>query len=53
VVFTVQEGREGDWRRVVDTGLSSPDDIAEAGKGHPVSRLDVPVQARSILVLEQ
>jgi hypothetical protein len=37
----------------VDTGLSSPDDIAETGKGHPLSRLEVPVQARSIVVLER
>jgi glycogen operon protein len=53
VVFTVEEGRAGEWRRVVDTGLSSPDDIAEPGKGHPLSRLEVPVQARSIVVLER
>jgi len=53
VVFTVQEGRAGEWRRVADTGLSSPDDIAETGKGHPLSRLEVPVQARSIVVLER
>jgi len=53
VVFTVQEGREGDWRRVVDTSLSSPDDMAEPGRGEPVSSLDMPVRARSIVVLER
>jgi glycogen operon protein len=52
-VFHVQEGRVDEWRRVVDTSLPSPDDMAETGKGHPISRLDVPVQARSIVVLER
>ncbi|MGV8075196.1 MAG: glycogen debranching protein [Syntrophobacteraceae bacterium] len=53
LTFTVQESLPGEWRRIVDTGLGSPDDIAEAGKGNPVSSLDYPVKARSIVVLER
>jgi glycogen operon protein len=51
--FTIQEGQAYQWRRIVDTGLSSPDDIAEAGKGTPISNNEYLVKARSIVILER
>src|SRR5208283_5159779 len=53
LAFTIQEGREDEWRRVADTSLASPDDIAEAGKGYPISSHQYLVKARSIVVLER
>ncbi len=53
LVFTIQEGRAGEWRRVVDTSLVSPDDIVEAGKVYLISSLRYLVKARSIVVLER
>ncbi|MGC9965560.1 MAG: isoamylase [Syntrophobacteraceae bacterium] len=53
LAFTIQEGRSAEWRRVADTSLASPDDIADAGKGFPISGLQYPVKARSIVVLER
>lgn len=52
-IFTVQEGRGDQWRRVVDTSLASPDDIAETGQGSAISSIQVLVNARSIVVLER
>jgi glycogen operon protein len=51
LIFTIQEGRVEQWRRVVDTSLASPEDIADTGKGHPISSLQNVVKARSIVVL--
>jgi len=51
--FALQVGRAGEWRRVADTALPSPDDIAETGRGHPVSGLRYRVKARSIVVFER
>jgi hypothetical protein len=34
-----QVGRAGEWRRVADTSLASPDDIAEPGKGTSMRKL--------------
>ena len=53
LVFTIQEGRADEWRRVVDTSLASPEDLAEQGKGYPISSLQYPVKARSIVVLQR
>ena len=49
--FSVQEGHAGEWRRVVDTGLPSPHDIAETGKEERVPNLRYTVGGRSIVVL--
>ena len=49
--FTVQEGAAGDWRRVVDTSLASPDDIAEPGHEPVLSSLAYRVGPRSVVVL--
>jgi hypothetical protein len=51
--FTIQVGRADEWRRVADTSLASPDDIAESGKGTPISSHQARVKARSIVVLER
>lgn len=51
--FALQVGRAGEWRRVADTALPSPVDIAETGRGHPVSSLRYRVKARSIVVFER
>jgi isoamylase len=51
LAFTIQEGRAGDWVRVVDTSLASPDDICEAGAEAPLGSLDYRVEARSVVVL--
>jgi len=51
--FTLQVGRAAEWRRIADTGLPSPDDIAETEKGYPITSLQYPVKARSIVVLER
>ena len=53
LAFTIQEGRAGEWRRIVDSSLASPDDIAEPGKGYPLSSLQYMVKTRSIVVLER
>ncbi|MEN6441602.1 MAG: isoamylase [Syntrophobacter sp.] len=52
LVFTVQEGKAGEWRRVVNTGLASPEDIVETGNACPFPGLRHMVKARSIVVLE-
>ena len=49
--FTIQEGKPGDWARVLDTALASPDDIADPGKETPLAGLEYRVQPRSIVVL--
>ncbi len=28
--FVIQEGQAGEWKRVIDTGLDSPDDVCES-----------------------
>src|SRR5262249_21353190 len=50
-LLTVQEGQPCDWRRVVDTGLPSPHDIAAPGDEAPLDSLQYRVAARSIVVL--
>jgi isoamylase len=49
--FHVQEGAAADWRRVVDTHLPSPEDVAEPGAEHPLASLDYQVGSRSVVVL--
>ena len=53
LTFTVQEGKAKEWLRVVDTALPSPQDIAEPGHETRLSRLDVLVRARSVVVLRR
>lgn len=51
--FSIQEGHAEAWRRVVDTGRPSPDDIVEVGRGAQVGTLRYLVTARSVVVLEK
>jgi isoamylase len=51
LTFTVQEGRPGDWERVIDTALPSPDDIVHPRPGPVFPASDYRVQARSVVVL--
>ena len=49
--FRIQEGSVEDWRRVVDTGRASPDDILEPGREAQIPAFDYTVGARSVVVL--
>ncbi|MCH2448520.1 MAG: isoamylase [Gracilimonas sp.] len=49
--FTIQEGTADDWKRVVDTSLPSPNDIAEPGGEKPIGGITYTVKARSVVVL--
>ena len=49
--FTIQEAAAGEWLRVVDTALESPDDIAVPGHEVPVNNLSYTVKSRSIVIL--
>ena len=53
LTFTIQEGQPGEWRRVADTALSSPDEIAAPGEVGTVGSLQYLVRARSIVVLRR
>lgn len=49
LAFTIQEGAEGEWSRVVDTSLAGPDGFVEAGV--PLASPECVVEARSVVVL--
>ena len=49
--FQIQQGEAGDWSRIVDTSLPSPQDISEAGAEVPLPSLNYEVSARSVVVL--
>lgn len=49
--FTVQDGAPARWRRVVDTGRESPDDIREPGQEVLQSSARYTVAPRSVVVL--
>jgi glycogen operon protein len=51
--FMIQEGSAGEWLRVVDTSLPSPQDIAEMGDEVPVLDQSYVVKARSVVVLRR
>jgi glycogen operon protein len=53
LTFTIQEGQPGDWLRVVDTGLASPDDFREPGNEVVLSSLEYRVRARSVVILRR
>jgi isoamylase len=53
LTFTTQEGQAGEWLRVVDTSLPSPDDLAEPGQEMRLDSLQYPVGARSVVVLRR
>lgn len=49
--FTVQEGPFGQWKRVIDTSMGSPDDFYKPGAEVPLRSQTYNVKARSIVVL--
>jgi glycogen operon protein len=49
--FLIQEGRPGEWQRIVDTSLPSPEDFSERGREPVLGSLAYVVKARSIVVL--
>jgi glycogen operon protein len=51
--FAVQEGAPSAWRRVVDTGKPSPEDIVEPGKESKLDTASCLVRARSVVVLRK
>jgi isoamylase len=51
LTFQIQAGKAGDWKRVVDTSLASPEDILEKPHEIVVSSATYEVRARSVVVL--
>lgn len=51
VDFGIYEGVVGEWKRVVDTSLPSPDDFCEASAQPVISEPHYAVSARSVVVL--
>jgi glycogen operon protein len=51
LAFEVQEGQPGDWFRVLDTSLPSPQDIFATGLEPPLGNLHYKVGPRSTVVL--
>ncbi len=49
--FSVQEGSPRTWRRFVDTGRESPDDIREPGQEARLTSARYTVGPRSVVVL--
>lgn len=49
LTFTAQEGAANEWRRVVETSLLSPQDIAEPGNEGALMSIDYTVKARSVV----
>ena len=49
--FAIQDGLPGAWKRVIDTGLASPDDIVERPAAPVVAELEYELAPRSIAVL--
>jgi glycogen operon protein len=53
LLFEIQEGRPGDWRRVADTSLESPHDVSEPGEEPTLASNGYRVAARSVVVLRR
>jgi pullulanase/glycogen debranching enzyme len=51
--FTVHEGQASEWRRVVDTARSSPDDIVGPEAETALETASYTVRARSVVVLRR
>jgi len=51
LVFNIQASQPGGWWRAVDTGLPSPDDIADPGNEARVVGAQYTVKAHSVVVL--
>jgi isoamylase len=51
LTFRIQEGNSSEWKRIIDTNMDSPDDIADPSTASALSSLDYQVQPRSVVVL--
>jgi glycogen operon protein len=51
LMFQIQEGQSGMWRRVLDTGLPSPHDFSEPGQEPVQKSQDYELGPRSVAVL--
>lgn len=51
LIFEVQEGDTGEWRRVIDTSRASPDDFRAPGDAPALTSTSYTVGSRSIVVL--
>ncbi len=51
--FVIQEGQADEWRRVIDTSLTSPNDFIEPESGRPLQTRLYVVEARSVVVLQR
>jgi hypothetical protein len=51
LAFSIQEGPAADWRRAIDTGLPSPEDIVSEDEAPALDSRDYVVQERSVVVL--
>jgi glycogen operon protein len=49
--FEIQKSASGGWKRAIDTGLVSPDDIVEPGREVALNSMEYNVHARSVAVL--
>ena len=48
LTFTIQDGKAGDWRRVIDTSGENPDDFREPGKEVALRSASYEVKPRSL-----
>jgi hypothetical protein len=51
LTFQIREMASGGWKRAIDTGLESPNDIVEPGREISFTLTEYRVQARSVAVL--
>ena len=51
LTFSIQEAAASGWKRVVDTGLDTPDDIVDIGREVILESTSYAVKARSVVVL--
>jgi len=51
--FVLQEGNPGEWKRIIDTNLESPDDIVDFGTALALNSPTYRVEGRSIVVLQR
>jgi glycogen operon protein len=51
VDFVIQEGQPGDWKRIVDTSINTPNDFVNACEAPSLLSLTYTLQPRSIAVL--
>jgi len=53
LAFHIQEGNAGQWKRIIDTSLLSPNDIVDAATAQPLGGMQYSVNARSVVVLQR